>query len=171
MIVGRDASRLISQEIGEFNVRLGESYRCGITVRSNHGGNMLTDSEKILLDMAYLDKGLVPNGSTITDIPTDQLEVAFANMSPEDVRRMKRKYRKYLRKAVAWRTKHIRSSMSRKNFGRSFSSRREMIEETVNIFLGTLGMGKYSTDKVHPGHRFKRRALVKDYFLHNIAKR
>jgi hypothetical protein len=171
VIAGRNASRLISQKIGEIDVKLGESCRCDITARSNHGNNMLTDSEKILLDMAYLDRGLVPNGSTLMNAPSNQLELAFANMSSKDVRKMKRKYRKYLRKAITWRTKIIRDNMMRKNFGRSASSRKEMIEETVDIFLRTLGMGKHNHGKICPGHQFKRRVLVRDYFLRNLAER
>ena len=126
---------------------------------------MLSDIERILVDMAYLDRGLVPNGSTINDSPTNQLDIAFQDLSYEDVRKMKRKYRKYLRKAIAWRKKSIRDA----TYGSRHKSK--IIRARINDMLRTIGMPYEVGATVNPGMRLKRRRLVRDYILHLTMKR
>lgn len=129
---------------------------------------MISDTEKILLDMAYLDRGLVPNGSTLCGPPTDQLKLAFVGLNDCASRKIKRRYRKHLRKAVAWRKRSIRARSRRGNTNFHPAIRDSIVQEAIARFLRSLGMPYIEGVEPTPGQRLRRRVLVRDYFRYRV---
>ena len=117
---------------------------------------MLEEDEKIMIDIAYLDRGLIPYGSMC---PKGACDKIFEGMSKVDASKVKRRFRKYFRRAVRWREKQIVDQHKARHY-RTCKFRRAVTETEINIFRNSVG---FFSPKPNPSHMICRRTLVRDY--------
>lgn len=136
---------------------------------------MLTEDEKILLDIAYLDRGLIPTGSTLHGHGNNhhRLVEALQEMSPDDAQKLKRRYRKHFRRAVVWQEKRIAKRYDGNKLAVSRAKLRYQAKCVIGNFRASLGLDQayvHELKKPHPGAMFRRQLLVRDYLFHLIRK-
>ena len=132
---------------------------------------MLTEDEKILMDIAYLDRGLVPTGSTLYDRRDNrnQLIETFKKMPPADVKKLKRRYRKHFRRAVAWHEKQIIARYDPDELRISRAKLRGHAQDVIRVFRSSVGLGQPDVSE-SPRIMFRRQTLVRDY-MYYLTKR
>ena len=107
------------------------------------------------LQIAYLDEGLVPPASP-ADISKSNVELALAKVNAENAHRMRRRFRKLLRKARAVEIKRLRK------FARVNKSKRPHLRKHIMALDSSIGHGQRIPDLTQSQRR-KRRRLVMQY--------
>ena len=129
----------------------------------------MCSDDKILIDIAYLDSGLVPDEpQAYRHDGTYSLADVLGKMPEIDARRTKRRFRKLLRRAVKWHECNLRARMM-DNPGRiSNARRRAHIKRVIKNLRSSVGFDLQANLRPTQRHMAMRRSLVRDYMRHMI---
>jgi hypothetical protein len=122
-------------------------------------------TEEILIDMACLDRGLIPVGANPHASMHSKLNAAFESMNSHDARKAKRKYRKYFRKAVAWKIREFKKMIATEK-ELSGRTKRELVDQMHARTLISVGLMAPDGRPIDASHKRRRRLLVIDYLAH-----
>jgi hypothetical protein len=123
----------------------------------------LPQADRMIIDISYLDKGLVPSGDVWSNSDGDHIKACLDNLSPEASRSTRRKFRKIFRRAVKWQLANIKSASeaNRLAYRESRSIAKDRLIDQVNRFRNNLGLN--SKGRLTPHQRSSRRRLVRTY--------
>jgi len=120
----------------------------------------LKQQDQLAVEMAYLEKGIIPRSPVFKD--GDYLKAGLDSLDVDEATTVKRKFRKCLRRAIAWRERHIyhtRMHVHRHRWSRSY--RRHLAQNDISYFRLTIGLG--SCEQLTNKQRGARRQLVDSY--------
>lgn len=123
------------------------------------------NAEEILVDMACLDRGLVPTGIDPYSPMHAKLKIAFKGMTSDDIRKAKRKYRKVFRKAVAWKIRESKKLVNRKLPGQIRREQENRLRTGILLSVGLLPDDR----PVNTTQRYRRRRFVIEYLTYHVV--
>ena len=130
---------------------------------------MMSDPNQILTDIAYLDAGLVPIGASISiGRDGDTVKHALSNLSPENSKKARRRFRKYFRKALAWEMNRIKIFYKFRESSTSRSWRARQMREDMYALQRKCGVIRDADKELSTLHMANRRRLVNRYLRHTL---
>jgi len=128
----------------------------------------MSDPRQILIDIAYLDAGLVPTGSAMSvGRDGDAIKQALGNLSPEKSKKIRRRFRKYFRKALVWEMNRIKVFYKFKESNNP-RLRSRQIHDDIYILQRKCGIIRDPNEGLGVLHRRYRRRLVNRYLRHTF---
>jgi hypothetical protein len=124
---------------------------------------MHNDDTNILVEIAYLDAGLIPRCGSFTSKDGKLLFCMLENMTTNEARTSKRKFRKYFRKALAAEKEKIALGVENEFKWRSRRHRRQMQAHRIKRLELANGVGCGETAALLNYHKANRRQLVYRY--------
>ena len=129
----------------------------------------MSDPGQILIDIAYLDAGLVPTGSAMSiGRDGDAIKQALGGLSPEKSKKIRRRFRKYFRKALAWEMNRIKVFYKFKESNMSHVWRAKQMQSDIYTLQRKCGIILDSDEELSVFHRGNRRRLVNRYLRYTF---
>ena len=127
----------------------------------------MMNSDEILLNLEYLNSGVVPPGVFYGESPGDKLKQSLDSMSHLEMIRSKRRFRKLFKKSLKMQIERIKSSL--KGNGQTCSFNRQRLKECIHQLYNRAGMNIRPGEKLDIQHSRYRRVLV-HHFLYDQMK-
>jgi hypothetical protein len=126
------------------------------------------------MDIAYLDRGLIPNGDPLLLLigrmsEGDTLKNRLEGMSPSESKIARRKFRKYFRRAANQYIEFLRHNGKLRRIHLSKRKRDDLIESDIDRFKRSIGIDLNEHDSLSNKQSERRRALVRSYIYQNVT--